>query len=120
MIKQISETEKQNRENLFKLIQENPDLPVIPFVDSEVVAGGDFGRWMGSWGSARVDEYIFPPADYEPVIFKSSKDVFDTLEKCLSEDEFDALPESEAECRDIFNALPWTEAIIVSIDTPED
>lgn len=120
MVNQISETEMKNRDNLFKLMQENPDLPVIPFVDAGVVAGDDFGSWKGSWGSARVDEYIFPPAEYEPVIFKSSDDVFDTLEKCLSEDEFTALPESEAECREIFDALPWTKAVIVSIDMPED
>lgn len=120
MFARISESEKINRDNLFRIMQENPDLPVIPFVDSEVVAGGDFGSWMGSWGAARVDEYIFPPADYEPVIFRSSDDVFDTLEKCLPEEELDALPREESECRAVFDALPWKKAIIVSIDLPED
>lgn len=118
-MKQISETEKQNREKLFRLMQENPDLPVIPFVDTDVVAGDEFGSWMGSWGAARVDEFVFPPADYEPVIFKSDDDVFDTLEKCLPEEKFAVLPETEEECRLIYNSLPWTKAIIVFIDTPE-
>ena len=29
---------KKNREELFKLIQENPDLPIVPMVDYEIVA----------------------------------------------------------------------------------
>ena len=33
MRQQISDTERQNRDKLFRLMQENPDLPVIPFVD---------------------------------------------------------------------------------------
>lgn len=119
-MRQISETERNNRDNLFQLMRENPDLPVIPFVDGEVCSGDDFGSWMGSWGAARVDEFICPPQDYEPVIFKSDNDVFDTLEKCLPEEKFDALPDAETECRPIYDALPWTKAIIVSIDMPED
>lgn len=118
-MKPISDIEKKNRENLFNLMKENPDLPVIPFVDGEVVAGDEFGSWMGSWGAARVDEFLFPPADYEPVIFKSDDDVFDTLEKCLSVEEFDSLPEEGAECREIYDELPWEKAIIVSINMPE-
>ena len=44
-MKKISETERQNRNNLFRLMQEYPDLPVIPFVNAEIVAGDDFGYW---------------------------------------------------------------------------
>ena len=33
--------------------------------------------------------------------------------------EFDALPESEEECRKIYDALPWTKAIIVNIGLPD-
>ena len=46
-------------------------------------------------------------------------DVFDTLEKFLPSEEFDALPESEEECRKIYDALPWTKAIIVNIGLPD-
>lgn len=117
MIK-ISDAERKNRDNLFHLMKENPDLPVIPFVNAEVVAGDDFGYWMGSWSTSMVDEFVYPLQNYEPVIFKSDDDVFDTLEKCLPKAEFDALPETEAECRPIYDALPWTKAIIVTIDMP--
>lgn len=45
----LSEKEKNNRAELFKLIQENPDLPIVPMVDSDVVAD-DCGHWMGHGG----------------------------------------------------------------------
>lgn len=105
-MRQISDTERKNRDNLFQLMQENPDLPVIPFVDGEVCAGDDFATWMGSWGAARVDEFICPRQDYEPVIFKSDGDVFDALEKCLPEEKFDALPDTEPECEPIYGRAP--------------
>lgn len=53
-----SEKEKNNREELFKLMQENPDLPIVPMVDSYVVAD-DGGYWLGSWGGSYVDEYFY-------------------------------------------------------------
>ncbi len=124
-MKKISETERQNRNNLFRLMQEYPDLPVIPFVNAEIVAGDDFGYWMGSFGSACIDEYLLPVrrrdpfGGCEPVIFKSDDDIFDTLERMLSKEEFDALPETEKECKQIYDALPWKKAIVVYIETQE-
>lgn len=112
-----SEQARKNREELFRLIRGNPDLPIVPFVDAEIIAD-DSGYWMGSWGNASVDEYIIP-GDDRPVIYKSDDDVFDTLEKLLSNEEFEALPEDEAECRAVYEALPWTKAIIVYIGLPE-
>lgn len=115
----MTNEERASHSELFRLMQENPDLPVVPMVDTEVVCGGEWGRWIGSWGSAKVDEYILPPGEYDPILFKSDDDVFDTLEKCLSEAEFDALPVDEKDCRPIYEALPWTKAIIVDIDLPD-
>lgn len=39
----MMERENQYRKELFKLMQENPDLPVVPMVDGEIVAGDDYG-----------------------------------------------------------------------------
>ena len=46
-------------------------------------------------------------------------DIFDTLERMLSKEEFDALPETEKECKQIYDALPWKKAIVVYIETQE-
>lgn len=114
----ITDHEKRCRDELFRLMRENQDLPVVPFVDGEIV-GDEFGTWMGSWGPSRIDEYLIPPQSYEQVIFKSYDDVFGTLEKCISPEDVDALPWSENECRPIYDALPWTKAIIVNIEMPK-
>ena len=49
----ISERERKKREEFFKLMQENPELPVVAMVYSEVVQDDGYSRWMGAWGSCR-------------------------------------------------------------------
>lgn len=112
-----SEQRKKYREELFKLMQENPELPVVPMVDGEI-PGDDSGYWLGAWGSARVDEYLFTH-NHEWMVFKSDDDVFDVLERHLSDEEFEKLPEIEEECREVYNSLPWTKAIVVYITLPD-
>lgn len=113
----ITEKERQNREELFRLMRENPDLPVVPMVDTEVVADDAFAWWMGSWGSAQVQEYLILKNE-DGIVFKDNFDVFDVLEKYLPDKEFDALPETESECMPFYEALPWIKAITVYIGTP--
>ena len=113
----ISEKERENREELFRLMQENPELPVVPMVDGEI-PGDDCGYWLGAWGGARIDEYLLI-SNSERMVFKSDDDVFDVLEQHLSDEELEKLPETEAECRPFYDALPWTKAIIVYINLPD-
>lgn len=109
-----TERERQDREEFLKLIQENPDIPIVPMVNGEI-PGDDCGYWIGAWGSARIDEYLLVN-NFEYVVFKSDDDVFDVLERHLSDEEFEKLPEAESECRPIYDALPWTKAIVVYIE----
>lgn len=104
---------------LLRLIEENPDLPILPMVDGEICAGDDYGYWCGNWGNAKVDEFLIAKHD-DCIRFKSDDDVFDVLECCLTDEEFEKLPETEAECRPYFDALPWKKAIIVYIGMPDD
>ena len=112
----IHENEKKNREELLRLIRENPDLPVVPMVDGDI-PGDCGGYWLGAWGRAEVDEYLISEIA-ERVFFKSDDDVLDVLERHLSDEEFEALPESEEECRPYYDKLPWIKAIIVFINMP--
>ena len=105
---------RENMEELFRLIKENPELPIVPRVDAEIVAE-DCGYWLGAWGRAEVDEY-FISERAERVFYKSDNDVFDVLERHLSYEEFEALPEREEECRPYYDKLPWIKAIIVNIE----
>lgn len=98
---------------LLKLVEQNPDLPVVPMVDGEIVSD-DYGYYIGNWGSAVVDEYLVAKRN-DMIYFKSDDDVFDVLEHQLSDEEFEALPETESECRPFYDGLPWRKAIIVYI-----
>ena len=113
----MTERESQYRKELFKLMQENPDLPVVPMVDGEI-PGDDCGYWQGAWGFARVDEYLIIHYQ-ERLVFKSDDYIFDFLEHYLTKDEFNTLPEDEDKCKEIYNKLPWIKAIVVYITLPE-
>ena len=65
-----------------------------------------------------MDEYIIAKGDGR-VLFKSDDDVFDVLERVLSVDKFNSLPDEDEKCRPVYDALPWIRAIIVNIATPE-
>lgn len=45
-----------NTEKFVQLVKENPDLPIVPMVDYEVV-NEDYGWWVGSFGHCSVGEY---------------------------------------------------------------
>lgn len=49
-------TDKERNQELLKLVAENPDLPIIALVDSDVV-GNDSGRWLGHFSCAELGEY---------------------------------------------------------------
>lgn len=100
-------------EELFKLMQENPELPVVPMVDSNIAPDDGYARWTGSWGSASIDEYF---THGERVFFRSDDDTDDVLGYVLNAEEYEEMTDEEAEA--VYDALPWVKAIIVNIDTP--
>lgn len=105
--------ELKNGMQLLKLIKEYPELPVIPMVDGEI-PGDDCGWWLGAWGVSQVDEYLWVD-NQSWIVFKSDDDIFDVLERYLSDEEVEKLPETEEECRPYYDALPWKKAIVVYI-----
>ncbi len=58
---------KQRQEGLLELMKENPDLPVVPFVDADIIAD-DSGFWLGCWGIVRVHYYIVPLDSDTPLL----------------------------------------------------
>lgn len=113
----------EKTKELLKLIEENPDLPIVPMVDAEVI-GDDSGYWLGSWQGAYIGKYILHE-DYG-VIFYDEKDpdIVDIFEKFFDYGECgidEELPDSEALpiMRKIIDGLNWTKAIVVYIDLPE-
>lgn len=114
----ITEKEKKNREELFRLMRENPDLPVVPMVDSEIVADNGYNFWKGSWGNSHIEEYVLGK---EYLHFREDDD-WGEIEWALADgfvgyETFEGLSDEEAKSE--YAALPWIRAIIVNIDLPE-
>jgi len=108
--------EAEHREELFKLMRENPDLPIVPMVDSEIVADDGYCRWRGAWGGSYIGEYL---TGEECIYFREDDDPYE-VDKVLTEmcDDYDENT-SDEEAAKAYAELPWIKAIIVNIDLPE-
>ena len=107
-----------NTEKLLQLIKENPDLPVIPMVNEEVVADDCYSWWMGHWGDSEVTEYYIGK---EHVHFKSDdeEDALCDMPGCgyyQTPDGREILDLSDEEWTALYNSLEWIKAIVVYID----
>lgn len=49
-------TYNESNNELLRIVAENPDLPIVAMVDSDIVCE-DYGRWLASFGKAYVGEY---------------------------------------------------------------
>ena len=93
-----------NVKNLVRLINENPDLPVIPMVGQDIVADCT-GEWVADLGVAEVlDLCIYG----ERVFFKNDKGIR-MLKLELG---------SEIVTEEFIESLDWMKAIVVHIETP--
>jgi hypothetical protein len=104
-----------NKTELFiRLIKENPELPILPMVDSEIVAGDDFSWWMASFGESFVGYYY---NNDEHCIVREYEDDCDIFDECFDIEEFDENITDE-EISKIVDRLEWTKAILIRIDLP--
>lgn len=108
---------------LLELIRQNPDLPILPMVDSEIVAEDGYNWWLGSFGHSSIDEYVLTEYHGEERYFR--RDEQDLIEEYIAEDVIDCESENlsdeeiEKRAHEIAEALPWKKAILVWIGLPE-
>ena len=106
-----------NGKELLKLVQENPDLPIVPMVNGEV-CWDDYRYWLGSFGRAEVTEWVCVNERFY------TRDEQDEIEDELSDTLCDDYPDMSDEeffkmIHEKVEALPWKKAIIVYIGLPE-
>lgn len=106
-----------------ELVKANPDLPIVPMVDSEVCGGDDYGWWLGSFGMSEVTEYTTVEM-YGDSRFLTRGDQ-DEAEEYFADkilDEHPELPDEEVDkqAHEKAEALPWVKAIVVWIVLPRD
>lgn len=114
--------EDEKTARLVKLINENPSLPVVPLVYSEVVCGDGYSYWVGSWCDCDVDEYVCIDKYGENRFYtRGDQDEIEEyfVEKIIDENE--SLPDEDVEklAHEQAEALPWKKAILVYVGTPE-
>lgn len=110
-----------NTNEFIRLVQENPNLPIIPMVNAEVVCNDYYGWWLGSFGYCEVTEYACVNMYNEDRYV--TRDDLDEIEEyfmneLLDEDETLSAEEVEALAIERAEALDWTKAIVVYIGTP--
>ena len=106
----------ENIKDLLKLIEEHPDLPVIPMVGQDIVADCT-GEWVAHFGKAEVKKMCIYG---EKVIFREEKNAIKTIEALELEwlTEGRTREESIERLNGYLDELDWLEAIIVHIETP--
>ena len=105
-----------NIKALIQLINEHPDLPVIPMVGQDIVADCT-GEWVAHFGKAEVKKMCIYG---EKVIFREEKNAIKTIEALELEGltEGRTREESLEKLNRYLDELEWLEAIIVHIETP--
>ena len=106
----------ENIKHLIQLMDEHPDLPVIPMVGQDIVADCT-GEWVAHFGKAEVKKMCIYG---EKVIFREEKNAIKTVEALELEGltEGRAREESIEKLNGYLDELEWLEAIIVHIETP--
>lgn len=101
---------------LLKLVEEHPELPVIPMVDYEVVASDDYGYWMGSFGKCRVGKYAIDYCHYNERVLLDEDE--EELIESIAETKYNGTDEDYKRAEEEAKEL-WHDAIIVFIGLPE-
>lgn len=109
--------QKEHVKELLKLIEENPNLRIVPMVDSEIVADDGFAWWVGSWGKAQVDEIyssderLYLRSEDEDTLVENLYDNME-VEGSLTDGEIYELAKKEV------GGYKWEKVITVKIDLP--
>ena len=130
-----------NIKELLELINENPELPIICMVDSEIVSE-DYGRWMAQIGWSVIGEFATYNERFYDDREEFTEDYYSHNDEILDErfgyNPYMAYPDAqkrylksdieankEAEARldkylDEVADRAFTKAILVYIDTPDE
>lgn len=105
---------------ILKLIEEHPDLPVVPMVGQGIVADCT-DEWIASFGKAEIRKICM----YEEAIIFYDENPFKIAEALdfyhdFPGELFDSVSTGETNrlTKESIDSLDWLEAIIVHIETP--
>lgn len=110
--------QQENIQTLIKLASKNPELKIVPMVETEVCSSDDYNYWTGNWGNAELDEcycfngrIYFKSSDEEDLVDQYAYDLGDNPKyKEMQDEEFYKIVEEKV------NNLPWEKVIVVYIN----
>ena len=130
-----------NIKELLELINENPELPIICMVDSDIVSE-DYGRWMAQIGWSVIGEFATYNERFYDDREEFTEDYYDHNDEILDERfgynplmsypdaqkrylkaDIEANKEAEARLDKYLDEVAdraFTKAILVYIDTPDE
>lgn len=109
------EIQRENVTILLNLIKENPELRIVPMVDSDVIASDEFSSWVGSFGKAEID-LIW---NDDERIYINSHDEEELIQIVLDDidpEVDDSIAETMAEEK--VKSYKWEKVIVVWIGLP--
>lgn len=103
-----------NIKQLMTLIEQNPKLPVVPLVDSDVCEDGYYARYLGELGYSHVNKYI--SGNYHLRLYDADPyEMYETVSDVLGVDAYENM--SNEVIQQVYDNLPWIEAILVDINS---
>ena len=103
-------------QELLRLAQENPDLPVVTLVATECVAGDEWGYWLSALSKCDIREYAVDDWIGNGIIrYKDDKNDEESLIESIAEGKY-AGTEADYEKAELEAAELWTKAIVVYVD----
>ena len=113
-------------DKLMELRKEHPDYPIIPMVDNDLMYNVAHSvsmsevYWMGRLGDVQVKKlYSGNQEVHEYVERPGGNTLYTTMEDSrYSESELEQAEEDSDYARELYNALPWQDCIVIYIDTP--
>ena len=109
----------ENIKGILKLIEEHPDLPVIPMVGQDIVADCT-GEWIASFGRAEIRKICI----YEDTVIFYDEDPLETAKTLdfyrFHPEIWDSVSDEKTNgiTKEMIDSLDWLEVIIVHIETP--
>jgi len=108
--------QKEHVSELLNLVGANPDLRIVPMVDTEIVADDGFQWWVASFGKARVEEIY----SNDERLYIRSEDEETLIDDLCCDDDTDGLSDEEIEelAKQKVASYKWEKVIAVRINLP--
>ena len=97
-------------------LKEQQDLPILPRVQTEIVADDDCPWWLGNFGKAHIEEMI---SRFGTLICKSLDSYDGHYETFFGDDDDFNENATAEEVKEKVDGLPWLRCIVIDIRTPE-